>query len=159
MANGHGGRRPGAGRKGKSEAERALDGNAGHRAKVVAHPSAAALPQAELPRLDESDAPDDLDFAERKVWLELAPHATANGTLTPATALGFKMLCRNIVIEQNYARSVNDKGTANHRGIIQRVDAELLRFNLAPCGKSMPKAVEQPKVDPIEAKYFAGSRA
>lgn len=160
MSNGHGGRRPGAGRKPKSAELRALDGNAGHRrpATVVAHPSAPAEPPPpSLPKLDEADAPDELTFEERQVWLELAPHAMKNGTLTTATALGFRMLCRNVALEKQYARSVNDRGTANHRGLIQRIDAELLRFNLAPCGKPLasPEAAK-PAVDPMRAKYFGG---
>lgn len=151
-----GGRRPGAGRKPKSEAERALDGNANHRGRVLPHPAASTyVAPPHPPTLDEADAPNDLSFDERAVWLELAPHAIANGTLTDATALGFKILCRNVVLERRYATSVNDQGTGNHRGMIQRVDAELLRFNLAPCGKPMEGAGQRkPDVDPREAKYF-----
>lgn len=150
-----GGRRPGAGRKPKSEAERALDGNANHKGRVLTHPAASTyvVPPA-LPALDESDCPNDLSFDERKVWLELAPHAIANGTLTDATALSFRLLCRNVVLERAFANSVNDKGSANHRGILQRVDAELLRFNLSPCGKPMVEPVSKPVADPREAKYF-----
>src|SRR6187549_2782629 len=100
MAGGHGGRRPGSGRKPKADAIRALDGNAGHRSKVVKHPSVPNEPPPPpvLPAVDEADAPNDLDFEQRKVWLELAPHAIANRTLTDATALGFRMLCRNVVM-------------------------------------------------------------
>ncbi len=156
-----GGRRPGAGRKPKSLEERMLDGNANHRGRVLAHPSAeAVVSQPPAPAvIDEFDAPNDLTFEERTVWLELAPHAFANGTLTKATALGFAIMCRNILLERQYARSVNDKGSANHRGILQRVDAELLRFNLAPCGKPMTTGAVQPTVNPMESKYFGGSRA
>jgi hypothetical protein len=159
---GSGGRRPGAGRKPKSAELRVLDGNASHRkrkaADVVQHPSAPTEPPPPaLPKLDEADAPNELDFEERAVWLELAPHAIANGTLTTATALGFRMLCRNVALEKQYARSVNDRGTANHRGLIQRIDAELLRFNLAPCGKPVGQPeTAKPAVDPMKAKYFGG---
>jgi hypothetical protein len=157
---GSGGRRPGAGRKPKSADLRALDGNAGRRGKVVTHPSVPPSstlvpPPPALPKLDEADAPDDLNADERKVWLELAPHAIANRTLTPATSLGFRMLCRNVAMERQYSQSVRDRGGANHRGLIQRIDAELLRFNLAPCGKPVaaPESAKPP-VDPMKERYF-----
>lgn len=150
----HGGRRPGAGRKPKPKADRELDGNAGHRGKVLTHPAAASAPPPMAPPVDEFDAPDDLTFEERQVWLELAPHAFKNGTLIRATALGFRILCRNVVLERQYAQSVHDRGGANHRGMIQRVDAELLRFNLAPCGKAIAEPAKQPTVNPLQDKYF-----
>lgn len=154
---GSGGRRPGAGRKPKSAEARALDGNARQRGKVLQHPNAAEPPPPALPKLDEADAPNDFNHEERCVWLELAPFAMKNGTLTPATALGFRMLCRNIVLERAYATSVMDRGGANHRGLIQRIDSELLRFNLAPCGKPVAGAEPQkPAIDPIRARFFGG---
>lgn len=157
MANGHGGRRPGSGRKPKSAELRALDGGASHSAKVLSYPSAGKPPEPELPKVDESDAPDELTFEQRQIWLELAPHAMANGTLTAATALGFRMLCKNVALERAYAASVMDRGGPNHRGLIQRIDAELLRFNLAPCGKPISAGLaERPAVDPVKAKYFGG---
>lgn len=122
---------------------RLVGGNAGHR-KVVQHPSATVAPAAPLPTVDESDAPDDLKVDERLVWLELAPYALANGTLTPATSLSFRLLCRNVTLERRYAESVTDAGSANHRGLIQRIDAELLRFNLSPCGKPLATLGEKP---------------
>lgn len=156
MASGHGGKRPGSGRKPKDPALRALDGNAGHRSKVVPHPSAPP-PPVPLPKLDESDAPDELTFEQRAVWLELAPYAMQNGTLTEATSLGFRLLCKNVALERMYSASVMDRGGANHRGLIQRIDAELLRFNLAPCGKPVASGhPEKPAVDPLKARYFGG---
>lgn len=163
MGNGHGGRRAGAGRKPKSLAERALDGGAGHRqVRVLAHPSAPALPAAPVqPTVDEADAPDGLTFDERKVWLALAPHAMASGTLTPASAMAFQLLCKNWVLMERYAASVQDAGSANHRGLIQRVQADLTAFNIRPCGKPMTGAVSSaaPAEDPRKAKYLAGRRA
>lgn len=156
MANGHGGGRPGSGRKPKSEVARSLDGGAGHRAKVLAHPSAPVDPPPPvLPQLDESDCPNELTHEERLIWLELAPHAKLNRTLTESTSLGFRMLCKNIALSNRYYASVLDCGGPNHRGLIQRIDAELLRFSLAPCGKPVaPAAVEVPAVDPVKARYF-----
>jgi hypothetical protein len=151
---GSGGHRPGSGRKRKSKRERALAGNAGHRGRVLPHPSAppAPPPPPTPPEIDEADAPNDLTIEERHLWMELAPHATANGTLTPATSLSFRLLCKNIALLLRYYPSVTEASNANHRGLMQRVDAELLRFCLSPIGKAIIED-EKPQVDPMEAKY------
>lgn len=148
---GSGGRRKGSGRKKKTDAERFIDGNAGHRGKVLAHPS---VPPVVAPlEIDEFDAPDNLNFEERNVWLRLAPFGFKNGTLTKASALSFEILCRNIALEQQYAQSVMDKGSANHRGILQKVEAGLDAFMLRPTGKPMPGAVEA-KPEPQKAASY-----
>jgi hypothetical protein len=134
---GSGGARPGAGRKPKSAVERAITGNPGRRGRLLPHPSAVPVPG--VAPIDEFDAPNDLSPDERNVWLELAPFAFAARTLTRATSFAFRLLCKNIVLERLYAASVADKGGANHRGL-QRVDAELLAFNLRPCGKAILEA-------------------
>lgn len=159
---GSGGRRKGAGRKPKSEAERALAGNAGHRHKVVVqHPSSQALPAA-LPKasVSEEDAPNDLTLDERHVWLELAPKAMDAGTLTDETREYFKLFCRTVCLEKRYAASLVDAGGPNHRGLIQRCQAMYKDFDLAPFGKAKlgggkPAA---PPVDPLKEKYFGGGR-
>ena len=132
---GSGGYRARAGRKALTEEQRALGGNAGHRGRVLSHPSAPAPPV-----VDEFDAPDDLTTDERNVWLKLAPHAFQAGTLTKATSLAFCVLCRNIVLERTYMASVGERGTANHRGILQRVEGGLDAFQLRPQGRRMPSA-------------------
>lgn len=134
MANGHGGGRPGAGRKPKSSVLRAFDGGAGKRAPASSLPSAVA-PVA----VDEFDAPDCLTTEQRLVWLELAPHAFASRTLTKGTMAAFVMLCRNVVTERALAAGAL-AGTSDHRGMIQRVDAELMAFSLRPCGKALYEA-------------------
>lgn len=139
---GSGGQRNGAGRKRKSDVEKALTGDPGHRGRLLTHPSASVVP--EVPPVDEFDAPDELKTDERNVWLKLAPLAFKNRTLTKATSYAFCLLCRNIVLERQYAQSVTDRGGANHRGLIQRIDAELLAFNLRPIGKPMLEGAEQP---------------
>jgi hypothetical protein len=102
--------------------------------------------------LDESEAPNDLSTEERLVWLRLAPHAMPKGRLTPATAFHFAQMCKNIALMHRYAASVTDAGGASHRGLIQRVDTELLTYGLVPSGASeAPKKVQ---VDPMQAKYF-----
>lgn len=145
-----GGRRPGAGAKRKSDRERAVTGVRG-KARVLPHPNAGAPDTTPLPP-DDVERPKGLTQEERAVWDELAPFALANGTLVKATALAFRMLCRNVVLERVMAVSL-DRGGPNHRGLIQRVDAELLRFNLAPCGKPMYRAAvketDKPALNPL----------
>lgn len=144
MANGHGGRRPGAGAKPKSKYLRGLDGGAAKR-QPATHLPAAAPP---VP-VDEFDAPDCLTVDQRLVWLELAPHAFAARTLTKGTMAAFIMLCRNVVTERAMAGGAL-AGTSDHRGMIQRVDAELSAFNLRPCGKALYEAEPEAKKNPLE---------
>ncbi len=156
MANGHGGRRTGSGRKPKAAAVRVLDGNANHKGRVLPHPSSTPPPAAAAPIVDEEHAPDDLSLEERRVWLNLAPLALEKGTLTPATDLAFKILCRNVVVLEEYSRSVQERGSANHRGMIQRVDAELGDFGLRAFGKASAPAAAAPAVDPVKERFFGG---
>lgn len=131
---GSGGLRPGAGRKSKGTAAKWLSGSGARKVAV--------------PAVDHVDVPDDLTVAERLVWLRLAPHAMKAGTLTAATEFQFGLLCRNVVLERELAKDADQRGNASHRGIIQRVDAELARFCLAPMGKPI---VEVPApVDPFD---------
>lgn len=112
---------------------------------------------AKSAQVDEFDAPNDLTVDERNVWLRLAPHAFKARTLTPATEYQFVMLCRNILLERRIAVDPDQVGGANHRGIIQRIDAELARFCLAPMGK--PLMDDAPKeVDPF-AEFDAREQA
>lgn len=79
---------------------------------------------------------------ERQVWDWLAPHAIAAGTLTPAGAYGFSLMCRNIVLERELAADPDTRGQSNHRGVVQRIDAELARYMLAPMGKPLVSQAE-----------------
>lgn len=132
-----GGRRPGAGRKKKDPALRAIDGGA---AKGNLGPSVVRLPTTNSDQVpegfEEFDAPDALTIEQRKVWVQLAPFAFANRTLTRGTALAFERLCKHIVLERSLEAG-ELSGGSDHRGMIQRVDAGLLRFNLSPCGKAL----------------------
>lgn len=121
---GSGGRRVGAGQKGK-------------RGQVVQHPSAPASPG---PPIDTFDPPTSLRGKARAVWLELAPLAFELRTLTRATEVSFVILCRNVALERRMATRKYGAGNANHRGLIQRVDAELAHFCLAPFGKPLSEA-------------------
>lgn len=150
-----GGRRPGSGRKPKDAALRALDGGrASHTAKVLPGPAPNVPPVAPWLVVDEEHAPDDLTMDERRVWLKLAPLALEKGTLTPATMLAFSLLCRNVVLERRYATSVSDAGSANHRGMIQRVDAELGDFGLRAFGKPSAAPLSTPAADPVKERFF-----
>lgn len=72
---------------------------------------------------------------EAAVWRELAPHATAERTLTPRTAMAFRWLCRNVVIERKLGAAETTVAGPDHRGMMQRVEAGLARFRLTPDGK------------------------
>lgn len=141
---GSGGHRVGSGRKSKAFALKVLHGTASRSERKAAKKHTAVA-------VDEFDAPNDLTTTERLVWLRLAPPAFAARTLTRATEYQFIILCRNIVLEREIAADVELRGGANHRGIIQRVDAELARFCLAPMGK--PLIEDSPKVEDPFAEF------
>ena len=141
-----GGARPGAGRKPKSAVEKAVTGDPGHRGRVLLGPGAGVVPV--IGTIDAFDPPVDLSSEERQVWISLAPHAFASRTLTRATEFSFRLLCRNIVIERALALVL--AGGANHRGMIQRVDAELAKFCLAPFGKAIYQAEPEKPTNPLE---------
>lgn len=129
---GSGGRRVGSGQKGKRRG-----------GVVVRHPSSTpATASTSSSGGDTFDPPAYLRGQARAVWHELAPLAFEARTLTRTTEAAFVILCRNVALERKMARRKYGAGNANHRGIIQRVDAELAHFCLAPFGK--PLAEEQP---------------
>lgn len=82
------------------------------------------------------DAPGDV----AAVWRELEPYATAERTLEPRTALGFLLLCQNVVLERKLAADPLTCAGSNHRGVLARVEMGLARFRLIPDGK--PVAAE-----------------
>lgn len=141
-----GGARIGAGRKPKTALEHELTGNPGHRARVLEHPASGQV--SVTAPCERFDPPVDMPSEERLVWDVLAPHAFDNRTLTRATEMSFRLLCRNMVIER--ALALVGAGTANHRGMIQRVDAELLRFCLSPFGKPIYQVEPQQSANPLE---------
>lgn len=146
-----GGKRPGSGRKPKSKHERVIAGIG----RVLTYSAAPPTTNATSP-VEEFDAPDSLTRDERAVWVKLAPFAFVNRTLTRATAWAFEMLCRNIVLEIGLGLGV-EKGGADHRGMMKIVDAELLRFNLSPCGKALYEGAPE-QVEPTNplAKFRGG---
>lgn len=103
---------------------------------------AEAVPEAVPDRVPEPphsvagfNVPAELTAAEQTVWLRLAPLAVSRQTLTKATALGFELLCRNIVLERVLGKDPDSRGGPNHRGLIASIDRELLRFDLSPNGR------------------------
>lgn len=79
--------------------------------------------------------PVELETEAAAVWTELAPHATAEGTLTPRTVTAFAWLCRSVVIERKLGLSSETVGRGDHRGMMQRVESGFHRFRLIPDGK------------------------
>lgn len=155
---GSGGLRCGAGRKSKRTAERKLAGSRERTAARDAGASASA-PLVAMPR--------DLPETQKAIWRDLAPHATAARTLTEATVWAFRDLCEAIVLRRAMAAQLELDGLmvnavkvdeetgdrfslgeprahpliTHERGMRQRVEAGMARFNLAPMGKSIaPKA-------------------
>ena len=147
MAN-RGGARIGAGRKPGPKLGSDL-------ARVIAHPSAgpAVMPAP----IEVVDLPVDLSTAARAVWVRQAPHATAQRTLTPASAVAFARYCEVVVLERQARKSPAKRGGSNHLGLIKQLNAYELQFMLMPAGKPMTQPVVAAVADPDEA-FFAGAR-
>lgn len=155
---GSGGARVGSGRKKKSDAAKVFHGTATRRERK--RRSRGVSPSAQ----PAVAMPDDLSVDERKIWRKLAPHALAAGTLTQATALAFRHLCEAIVLKRLMLAEIKEYGcssidvdaklTANplltqYRSMLQRVETGMMKFMLAPLGKStLPE--EKPE-DPFAA--------
>lgn len=91
------------------------------------------------------------------IWHELAPHAFAARTLTPATTAAFVMLCRGVVAERALSASPATASGPNHRGMMQRVTTWMKDFNVSPFGKPMFEAESAAKVNPLDR--FTKTRA
>lgn len=117
--------------------------------RVLAHPSVPVRPAPEPAELDEAQAPNALTLEERLVWLELGALALSKGkTLAAIQAYPFRLLCANVALERRYAKSVTEAGSANHRGMIQAIDRELLRFGLVDFSKAAPEK-SKPAANPF----------
>jgi hypothetical protein len=109
--------------------------------------------------------PSDLPAEQAAVWGELAPLALTQRTLLAATVQAFRDLCEAIVLKRSMLErieadgltylkvTVDGAGTehselkahpliSQHRGMMQRVEAGLARFRLAPIGKEILPAAE-----------------
>ena len=142
-----GGRRPGSGRKPKRRVQSARGPVEIARvaAHVFEHPGAGPAVGTAEPLAP----PADLSGQEREWWLLLAPHAVEAGTLTPATVVAFRLLIENLGVLKDLATDATSRGSADHRGMLGRVDTELLAFNLAPVGKPMAVLPSAPTVVPV----------
>lgn len=130
-----------SGKKPKDRTKHALHG-------TKSRASAPSVPQ-EAPVCDEFDAPNDLTTEERNAWLQLAPGAFKARTLTASTSYAFCLLIRNVLLERDLRADPDQRGGANHRGILQRVETGLTAFGLRALGK--PMVDDKPKVvDPFD---------
>lgn len=146
------GGQPGVGRKPKDQQTAFVHGREGSKAPTVQP-------------LEPVRMPSDLPEAQKVVWAELAPHARQARTLSPATAGAFRDLCDAIVLKRAMADRIEADGLtytkvsvdgagvehqelkahpliSQHRGMMQRVEAGLVRFRLAPIGKELAAPVE-----------------
>ena len=94
-----------------------------------------AVPDATAAQVGDVKPPTYLDADELAVWKELAPFALAEKTLTPATAMAFSTLCRNIVILRKLEAAPLTCAGPDHRGMLARVEMGWARFRLLPDGK------------------------
>jgi hypothetical protein len=149
MANGHGGRRVGSGRKPKSGATIiGIDGQ--RRSTSRAESPAPGLATDEKEQLLEP--PKDLPKQAAAWWRKFAPHAVSERTLTPATAHGFAELCMRKSIVDALDRRIRRLGIGSvdalsylkeRRGQSGQLTASLKDFKLEAFGK--PAVAEKPK--------------
>lgn len=155
-----------AGRKPKDRRTAFVHGQRGAKAQQAAAnaPEAVAIPA-------------DLPVEQREVWTSLAPFAVQARTLTKATAQAFRDLCEAIVVKRSMLERIREDGMtylkvtvdgagqehtevkahpliSQHRGMMQRVEAGMTRFRLAPIGKEM--VTEEPAADPF-AEFDEGT--
>lgn len=133
---GGGGARVGAGRKRRDPSAAWLAGDTKKRTTIrsVETPSVAATDAVKCPKYVDEEA--------KLVWAELAPLATAAGTLEPRTAMAFADLCAYIVLERKLRASALACAGPDHRGMMARVDSGRVRFRLIADGKTVESAPE-----------------
>lgn len=131
-------------------------------------PGMGRKPPEDLQEARPVEPPSGLSESELAVWGELAPNALQRGTLTPETAARFVLLCRAVVMERSMsaklltdgwtyiAVTVDGSGQERetlkahplcgpHRGMMQRVEAGMSAFRLAPIGKPIVATKEKAK--------------
>jgi len=111
-----------------------------------------------LPPVEPFEPSEALTDAERLAWDRLAPHAFRRRTLTKSTEYQFVLLCRNVVMEAEMAADPEQRGAGNHRGLIQRIDAQLLRFDLAPNGKPHGDVLDAPVKEKSRLELLSDKR-
>lgn len=166
--HGSGGRRPGAGQPPKSLADHAVAGTRSRSRRLLLYPPSGIVGERvtagemnratrEAEPAEPIDPPKGMSKAAAALWRELAPHATAAGTLVPATVVAFVLLLDHLLILRAFARKPKTRGLSAHRSMMQRVDIELRCFGLAPEGKPMAAvaAATAAPVNPLD-RFLAG---
>lgn len=128
-----GGARPGSGPKRRAPDAAWLAGSGPKRGPTGVVPKLAPTVPAGGP--DAPTCPAGAPAEVAAVWRELAPHALAERTLEPRTAMAFLLLCQNVVLERRLAASPLGCAGPDHRGVMARVEVAMARFRLAPDGK------------------------
>jgi hypothetical protein len=118
--------RAGAGRPPKDARVKALAGWAGHSNRGTKEDRARAVARANQP-LPIMPPPEDLPGDQRAVWLELAPHAAGQRTLTDDMALAFRDLCEAIVLKRRMLATIEEDGLTYQRRTVkvERDDADV----------------------------------
>lgn len=103
---------------------------------------------------DLAQPPEGMREAEAEVWRALAPSAIAQQTLIAATTRGFRELCEQAVLKQQFADEIARIGAAHrdadgllrhYTKLAQRLDQSLARYRLTAQGKAEPSAQQKPK--------------
>ncbi len=120
----------------------------------------APAPDVQIPQ-----PPGSLTLDELAEWNDLAPRAAKAGTLDDSTMLALRDLCQARVLKDRLLRRVADMGDvvlasngnlaanpllARFTTLLQRVEAGMMRFKLAPMGKEIEKPGEK-AADPFAA--------
>lgn len=107
--------------------------------------------------------PGNLTLDELAEWNDLAPRAAKQGTLTDDTQWSLVDLCQARVLKGKLLRDVDKFGNllpgaggavvanpllARYTTLLQRVDAGMMRFKIAPMGKEIEEKKDQP-ADPF----------
>jgi phage terminase small subunit len=154
-----------------SQAERAARTAAGNQT-----PAPEIKAEAGNQSLGQFEPPVDLTERQQAIWRELAPHAIGKKTLVAETFTAFRMLCSQIALMRAIEAELEQDGLTGQKvtlqmdesggglqsvekkahtllpkltTVMQRVEAGLVRFGIAPTGKPM---VED---KPVEVDPFA----
>jgi len=173
---GSGGHRAGAGRKPQNDELGAVKGSRRSRARAKAKATAHAPNQTTSadapatpplpPDVKIPEPPGNLTLDELAVWNELAPLAEREGTLSESTAIALRDLCESMVLKRKLLRRIGDDGLVvvgtdgsdrahplltQFRGLMQRVEAGMIRFKLSPMGKELGPPPEKKGAAVVDA--------
>jgi hypothetical protein len=111
--------------------------------KPATRPAQAPVHAAEVPGVVRPE----MDADVGAFWDELAPLALEQGTLVPATALEFRLLCEVAVQQQRALRNIAS-GYGAYSNLTKILEGKLRSFKLAPMGKEI---AAPPKEKPMTA--------